>query len=100
MKINRVVILILVIIFSNPLFSSLSAQPIGPPGAFDRVAMSSGDWNNPMIWEEGAIPQSGDIVHIPSNITVTIRRQEAARIKFIQIGYRQRLPLYRQYWQR
>ncbi|NJM79555.1 MAG: T9SS type A sorting domain-containing protein [Flavobacterium sp.] len=49
------------------------------------TAVNSGSWNNKNTWANQILPQDGDIVYIPANITVDIVRREVARIKYINI---------------
>lgn len=50
---------------------------------------SNGFWNDSGNWKnqngQNGLPGHGDIVKIPLNKTVTVRAQEAARIRFIQV---------------
>lgn len=41
-------------------------------GAFaTHVAIADGDWTDPSIWQDGAVPGDGAIVHIPADVTVS-----------------------------
>lgn len=94
MKVKQIVLLLFflsTIWINNP---SLIAQPISPPGPFTKIATQSGDWNNTATWGNNPIPQNGDIVHIPAAINVVVRRQEGARIKYIQIDGELRMTIH------
>lgn len=39
------------------------------------TAISNGDWSDPDIWSCGAVPGCGDIINIPSGITVNLDQQ-------------------------
>jgi hypothetical protein len=55
------------------------------PGAFTYTAMADGGWKLPATWGGTTIPGNGDIVCIPAGRTVTVTRQETARLRFIQV---------------
>ncbi len=56
----------------DPLMAEhMAAMALVPRSASDAVAIDSGDWSDPTIWQTGAVPAIGDRVLIPEGAWVT-----------------------------
>ncbi|MEM1319189.1 MAG: G8 domain-containing protein [Bacteroidota bacterium] len=65
--------------------ASISFAQLSPPAAYTHVAVNTGRWGTPSVWQGGQVPNDDAIVHIPAGITVGIVRQESARVRYLQI---------------
>jgi hypothetical protein len=65
--------------------ASMPAMFPPAPGAFTYTAVADGGWRLPTTWGGTTTPGNGDIVCIPAGRTVTVNRQETARLRYIQV---------------
>ena len=41
-------------------------------GSSTKVAVTTGNWSDPCVWEEGTVPQVGERIVIPQGVEVTV----------------------------
>jgi hypothetical protein len=62
-----------------------SALDLVPESDVTHRAVQSGAWNEPSVWEDGAVPTADAHVLVEEDVTVTVASEETTRLRTIRV---------------